>query len=228
MATDYEFFSLKSAESTQAEALERWSNKPVVVYAERQTNGKGRAGDSWLSADRSLAVSVTFRTQLPTSERSVLALVAGLCAHETLTHAGCEGIGIKWPNDLLNSQGAKVAGILVESSDWSVTVGIGANLWHQGDLVDDAGWLYTSDPGASLGPTLSRAFAERFLATADLPFNRPAFVERCVTVGTPITWEGGGSGVAVDVAIDGRLVVETATGIELLSSGAVRHVRSVS
>ena len=225
MATDYEFFSLESAGSTQIEARERWSEHPVAVYAERQTQGKGRGGDSWLSADRSLAVSVTFRTELPTSERSVLALVAGLCAHETLTKAGCDGLGIKWPNDVLNAQGAKVAGTLVESTGWAVTVGLGVNLWHRGDLVDNAGWLYASDPGASIGPRLSRAFTENLLRAAEIPFDRRAFVERCVTIGTAVTWDREASGMATDVTLDGRLVVEAATGIELLSSGAVRHIR---
>lgn len=226
MATDYEFFSLETIDSTQREAQQRWNGTPVVVYAESQTNGRGRSGNTWLSAERSVAVSVAFATKLPAEERSVLALVAGLCAHSVLSSEGFVDLGIKWPNDLLDGSGAKVAGTLVESSQWMVTVGLGVNLWSPESLVAGAGWLYDADPGTAPGLEISQRFAEALLLAAGEPFDRQSFVNTCVTVGSPITWDVGSSGVAVDIATDGRLVVETPKGVQLLSSGTIHHVRT--
>lgn len=226
MATNYEFFSLETVDSTQRQAQQRWNGSPVAVYAESQTEGRGRSGDSWLSASRSVAVSVAFETRLAPEDRSVLALVAGLCAHHVLSGEGFADLGIKWPNDLLDRSGAKVAGTLVESSHGTVTVGLGVNLWSPEKLVAGAGWLYDADPGPAPGIEISKRFAEALLQAAGEPFDRPAFVSRCVTVGSAITWDGGSSGVAVDIATDGRLVVETPQGIQLLSSGTIHHVRT--
>lgn len=227
MATDYEFFSLETVTSTQQEAQDRWNSKPVVVYAESQTGGRGRSGDSWMSAARSVAVSVAFETSLPARERSVLALVAGLCAHGVLSSEGFAELGIKWPNDLLDVSGFKVAGTLVESNQWVVVVGLGVNLWSPEALVEGAGWLYEDDPGPEPGIRMGQQFAEALLESAEEPFDRRSFVDQCVTIGTPISWDGGTSGVAVDIAPDGRLVVETAAGVQLLSSGAIHHVRTL-
>ena len=47
----------------------------------------------------------------------------------------------------------------------------------------------------------------------------------CHTIGREITWDPGGSGLAVDVDHDGALVVETDLERLTLHSGAVRHVR---
>lgn len=225
MATNYDLFLLDTVSSTQTEAQERWTSDPVVVIAGQQSEGRGRTGNRWFSADRSVAVSVTTSTKLPAQDRSVLAPIAGLAAHQILTSAGHEGLSIKWPNDLVDAHDAKVAGILVESDRWTVTVGLGINLWSSVELIDGAGWLFEQDPGPDHVVALGQAWAEAFLEAARQPFDRSGFADRCATVGQAITWNPMGSGMAVDVALDGRLVVDTQAGIVLLSSSEVHHVR---
>ena len=45
------------------------------------------------------------------------------------------------------------------------------------------------------------------------------------TIGEFVTWDPGGSGIAIDVDAAGGLVVETAGGRNILDSGVVRRVR---
>jgi biotin-(acetyl-CoA carboxylase) ligase len=46
-----------------------------------------------------------------------------------------------------------------------------------------------------------------------------------VTLGSEITWEPEGSGVAVDITAEGELVVERDGKRQTINSGAIRHVR---
>lgn len=92
---------------------------PLWVTAERQTGGRGRQGRSWTSLTGNLHASVAFSTLAPPQAAGQIALVAGLMVYDAvarttgLDHGGA--LRLKWPNDLLVN-GAKVAGILVESA----------------------------------------------------------------------------------------------------------------
>jgi BirA family biotin operon repressor/biotin-[acetyl-CoA-carboxylase] ligase len=92
----------------------------AVAVAERQTEGRGRLGRTWV--DSGLMLSVCLRPPPPVADWPRLTLVAA--------HAVAEAIGpaaaIKHPNDVL-VDGLKVAGILAEASEW-VVLGIGINV----------------------------------------------------------------------------------------------------
>ncbi len=86
----------------------------VVVFAESQTQGRGRLGRKWLSpAGKGLWFSVLLRPALRPQETTQLT-VASATALRRAIHAqtGLEP-EIKWPNDVL-VRGRKVAGILTE------------------------------------------------------------------------------------------------------------------
>jgi len=92
-----------------------------VVWAKRQSAGRGREDRSWDSADGNLFCSILLRPGGPVPE---LSFAAGIAAAEALFDGG---VSLKWPNDVLLN-GRKVAGILLEgSADWMV-IGIGINL----------------------------------------------------------------------------------------------------
>jgi len=120
----------------------------TAVVAERQTQGRGRLGRTWVSpAGLGLWVSVVLRPEVPAAQAPAITLAAGLAAAEAIeeeagraaAEAGQAAAGIvatlKWPNDVLLG-GRKVAGILTElrTVDQAVAhlvVGIGINV-HQG------------------------------------------------------------------------------------------------
>jgi len=99
----------------------------AVAVAEEQSEGRGRLGRSWHApAGTSVLVSVLLRPPIEAARLPELSLVAGGAVAEAI--AGMTGIDptIKFPNDVLVG-GRKLAGILAESSEGRVVLGIGVN-----------------------------------------------------------------------------------------------------
>jgi BirA family biotin operon repressor/biotin-[acetyl-CoA-carboxylase] ligase len=107
----------------------------LVIFAERQTAGRGRFGRSWASAaQRGLWFSLLLRPTLPTTQWPRLTTWAGVALAAAIENALGLATAIKWPNDIYLS-GRKVAGILAESgTDVNgrpfAVVGIGVNVNH--------------------------------------------------------------------------------------------------
>jgi BirA family transcriptional regulator, biotin operon repressor / biotin---[acetyl-CoA-carboxylase] ligase len=114
-------------------AVERGVPEGFVVFAERQTKGRGQYGRRWESAPfLGLWFSVLLRPALTLAESPKLTvLLAEAVAATIANETGCAPT-IKWPNDIYVS-GRKVAGVLVEgrmASDESyvAVAGIGINV----------------------------------------------------------------------------------------------------
>lgn len=108
-----------------------------VLFAERQTGGRGRRGRSWqspLGASLLLSVSRSFDGGL--ARLGGLSLVAGIAVAEALRASGFDAVGLKWPNDVvIEADGGlrKLGGLLVEgggehAGPVRAVVGIGLNV----------------------------------------------------------------------------------------------------
>ena len=140
-----------------------------------------------------------------------------------------EAVALEWPNDLV-AGGCKVGGLLTEAAGGVVAAGLGVNLWWPEPAVAGAGALWSEDPGPEAAPRLAAAWAASLLArVAAGPegWGREEYAARCATLGREVTWEPSGRGRAVEVAPDGGLVVETASGRRVLHAGEVHTVRPV-
>jgi biotin-[acetyl-CoA-carboxylase] ligase BirA-like protein len=104
----------------------------AVALAERQTEGRGRLGRTWV--DSALMFSVALRPPLPVADWPQLTLIAA----RAVTGAIGPEATIKDPNDVLVG-GRKVAGILAEAGE-RVVLGIGINVgsaaWPGAGFVD--------------------------------------------------------------------------------------------
>ena len=105
----------------------------LVVVADRQTAGRGRAGRTWQSASkRGLLFSVLLRPRKTPTEIAVFPLIAGLAVAEAIDEIASIRCSLKWPNDVLVN-GEKVAGILLttriagDAIDY-LNIGIGINV----------------------------------------------------------------------------------------------------
>ena len=137
----------------------------LLVFAERQTAGRGRFGRRWDSAPHaglwfSLLLRPTFA--LPLWVR--LTTWAGVCVAAAIERATGLAAHVKWPNDVLIG-GKKIAGILTEcSSDTAggmfAIVGIGLNVNH------DAMPPEIADRAASLRQLTGRTLDRSSLAAA--------------------------------------------------------------
>jgi len=111
-----------------------------VIYAEKQTEGRGRKARRWESPPGvGLYFSIVARPSQPVSCWPILNHVAGVAlaqAVEDLTAAQAVSrsleVDLKWPNDLMVS-GKKAAGILLETTGgagnpFGAVVGVGINV----------------------------------------------------------------------------------------------------
>ncbi len=107
----------------------------TVVWARRQTAGRGRRGRRWESPVGNLYFSVIMRPRVDTATGAQVSFVAALAIADAVAGILPAGARIeqKWPNDVL-VRGAKITGILLESSggaghsvDW-IVVGCGVNV----------------------------------------------------------------------------------------------------
>ena len=111
----------------------------AVAAADEQTEGRGRLGRNWQApSGTSILISVLLRPAVEPPRLPELSLVAGGAVAEAIADVTGIDPAIKFPNDVLVA-GKKVAGILAESSEGRVVLGIGVNV-NQGaeELPRDA------------------------------------------------------------------------------------------
>lgn len=105
----------------------------AVAVAEEQSEGRGRLGRRWQApAGTSVLVSVVLRPSVDAPRLPELSLIAGGAVAEAIAEVTGLEPAIKFPNDVL-LDGKKVAGILAESSDDRVVLGIGVNVNQTAD-----------------------------------------------------------------------------------------------
>lgn len=141
LLNDYHLLSYDVLDSTNEEAKRLAAgggSHGAVIWAKRQTNGRGRMNREWISAEGNLFVSVLLSPSKNVETCAQLSFVAALAVAETLEGIlpDQEGISCKWPNDVL-LEGKKLAGILLEAfsmpdergknRQW-VVVGVGINV----------------------------------------------------------------------------------------------------
>ncbi len=130
------FLFLEQTDSTNSFVLRNHNllqTPGLVVYAGRQSSGRGRAGRTWYSdLEGNLYASLVIHPGLPSDLLPAMTIFAGLSVFEALMKFGLKALSIKWPNDIL-VQGKKVCGILCESKEirkgeHAVVVGVGLNI----------------------------------------------------------------------------------------------------
>jgi BirA family biotin operon repressor/biotin-[acetyl-CoA-carboxylase] ligase len=100
----------------------------AVAVADEQTEGRGRLGRSWHAPHgSSLLFSIVLVPPVPPASLPELSLVAGAAVAQAIESETGLQTTVKHPNDVL-IDGRKVAGILAESSEGRVVLGIGVNV----------------------------------------------------------------------------------------------------
>lgn len=103
-----------------------------ACLAEWQQAGRGRRGRQWVSPYGSnLYLSLAWGFDEVPAGLGGLSLAAGVAVARALADLGIDGVGLKWPNDIVLANG-KLAGILVDvqgesAGPCSVIIGVGIN-----------------------------------------------------------------------------------------------------
>ncbi|MCP4992632.1 MAG: bifunctional biotin--[acetyl-CoA-carboxylase] ligase/biotin operon repressor BirA [Gammaproteobacteria bacterium] len=140
----------------------------TVCIAEQQTSGRGRRGRQWVSPYGSnLYLSLSWSFPGGPATVGGLSLAAGVALVRTIRSQGIEGVGLKWPNDIL-WQGSKLAGLLLEvvgeaGGPCRVVLGMGMNL----NLPEDAA-REIDQPWTDLGVLTGGRVIERNQIAASL------------------------------------------------------------
>jgi len=224
------FYPFRSVDSTQniARALAAdGAPEGTVVVADHQTQGRGRAGRSWLAEPgTNLLVSVLLRPPIPIPRVPQLSLLVATAAREAIEVQTGLPVRIRWPNDLMLA-GRKVAGILAEAASGGqgllhVVAGIGLNVnqtaFHQ-EVRERATSLAlaTGSPQERepLLEALLAAFHRWYTIYLETGFGpvRSAWRQHSATLGDWVTSGQEIAGTAVDLDADGALVVRTASGV---------------
>lgn len=121
---------VESTNAAVAAAGRTGASEGLVLVAEEQTCGRGRLDRSWVSpAGAGLTMSVLLRPVPTMKAWGWLPLAAGLALVNAVRALSETEVALKWPNDLLlGTAQAKAAGILAESGDGAVVLGVGVNV----------------------------------------------------------------------------------------------------
>ena len=105
----------------------------AVVATDEQTEGRGRLGRAWQAPPgSSVLFSIVLDPDVPSERLPELSLVAGAAVAEALSAEAKVETTVKHPNDVLIG-GRKVAGILAESAEGRVVLGVGVNVMQSRD-----------------------------------------------------------------------------------------------
>jgi len=209
LPSPYRLVELECIDSTNAEAkrlAEQGAPDCTVVWAKRQTAGRGRRGREWVSESGNLYFSILLRMPYPMEVMTQLSFVAANAVADAVQVAAPRGtfVNVKWPNDVL-VEGKKISGILMEGEPdfksgafkWLV-LGVGVNIASH-PVVEDGGYPATSlveqgVRGEGLAPALMLdTLAKRFLAGVatwrNLGFGpiRRHWLARARGIGGPVT-----------------------------------------
>jgi BirA family biotin operon repressor/biotin-[acetyl-CoA-carboxylase] ligase len=237
----YRLVSCDTVGSTNDEAkrlARAGTAESTVVWALRQTAGRGRRGRRWLSPAGNLYATFVLRPDAPPARAAQLGFVATLAIGEALRGMvpDPERIAYKWPNDVM-IEGRKIAGTLIEaevgeSGDLTLlVVGIGINLavapsdtevpaTSLAALCPDA-----PAPAAALEIVAARfdAWLRRWRATGFAPV-RSAWLAGAASFGQPIRVRLDDAelfGRFCDIDAQGNLLLDTAAGRRRISAGEV-------
>lgn len=201
-----------------------------VVWSLKQSAGRGRHGRVWESPEGNLYCSVLLRPETALSNIGQYSFVAALALRDTVqTYLPTMNVTLKWPNDVLVN-GKKISGILLESIEHGLIIGMGLNVAIEPTLSN---YLATSLASNGAKDIELSAILDRLLIALDYWYNtlrnkgfmpiRLAWLE-CAATG-PMTVRlphATLQGTFKDLDINGNLCLHLADGTErAIASGDV-------
>ena len=243
IARDIRYYTEIASTNTEAKNTPDAGNGTLFI-ADTQTAGRGRLGRGWASPPGcGIWMSLLLTPDIAPERIPQITLVTGMAVCRAI---GAPAM-IKWPNDIvigsktnakrcrdkseISYKAKKVCGILTEYSGGRVICGIGINVNTRAfpqELEHIATSLYLetgheTDRAAlaagvmnSFEPLYDRFLNSGFAALAD------EYTKSCVTIGREVTVTGAGDtvrGTATGITPDGGLVIDTADGQRIITSG---------
>jgi BirA family transcriptional regulator, biotin operon repressor / biotin---[acetyl-CoA-carboxylase] ligase len=235
------FDEIDSTNSAAMLAAQAGAAEGTVFLAERQTEGRGRGGNSWYSEGDAIYLSVVLRPKVSANDVLILSLATGLAVSFALEDTCAVVADLRWPNDVMLRE-KKLGGILCELNIEAANVrhavlGIGLNV-NQEEFPDGIRQVATSLfqetgkkwPRLELTAALLRALQDEYVKMQTAPaqamrsciarFEARSSYARGKRVA--VAEAGGFEGTTDGLDERGFLRVKTPTGPRLVVSGGVR------
>ena len=216
-----------STQSTIFDLAAQGAADRTVVVADYQAAGRGRRGRAWdAPPGTSLLMSILVRPRGTPDRWGGYSLASALTVADALARVAGLSTRLKWPNDVLVG-GRKIAGILLESRTPAagpgaaggaavIAVGIGVNLGQRAfpaalaaratSVVLETGRAVERD--AALSAVLEAFDGWRAQLEQDgLAPIRARWLALADTIGRRVSVDGV-TGVAIDLDVDGALVLQ--------------------
>ena len=227
----HHFRTLDSTNSKAYQLALNGAEEGEVVIAESQEKGKGRLGRQWFSPPfLNIYISVILRPKIPPHQASLITLMAAVATADAIRNFSGLLPVIKWPNDIL-LRDRKVAGLLNEIHSevdriHFVILGIGINVNMDEKMLSKEIRTVATSLKIETGQTVSR---KDFLQSLLLELERwyamfseeggavilEAWRDRAHIKGKQVKVTSFGGiliGKAIDVDLDGALLLETEDG----------------
>jgi BirA family biotin operon repressor/biotin-[acetyl-CoA-carboxylase] ligase len=217
----------------------------VTIFAEKQTQGRGRRGRTWIDSDgKSLLMSIVVMPGLLAEDFNVLTVLGAVAVCRTLQVSCGLKPTIKWPNDVLVS-GKKICGILVETrqddnkAPSTFVIGIGLNVNLTREQLPEILRDHATSISMELGNEIERTEIARQLLrnldslyqdviTGDLSDLEQRWKKLCLTGDEFLTLEQSGKtyrGRVHDLDLKDGLILQLESGV--LKSFRGEHVSVV-
>ena len=226
-----------TTESTNVDALAALASGAdtgLCFVAGEQTAGRGRQGRTWVSDPGAGLWCSTVIRDFPNTGR--LPLLAGLALIDAAAALDGPPLSVKWPNDVLATDGRKMAGILVEGRPDGAVIGIGINVDHSAQSlpVEHAtSWRLLCDNVPDRSTLLASLLASLHARlTSDWREARESYRQVCSTLGRDVVVEFPSSehvgGRAIDIDDEGHLLVNDGQTTRTVIAGDVVHATIAS
>jgi BirA family biotin operon repressor/biotin-[acetyl-CoA-carboxylase] ligase len=242
---EYNLLIYEEIDSTNSEAL-RLAKAGVdgkfVIWAQSQTQGRGRNGRSWASEKDNLFTSILLSPDCKSEALPQLSFVTAIAVYDALAnilkkHKSTATLSLKWPNDILIND-CKVAGILLESINVKavkrnyLVVGIGINI-NNAPLIEGRKITCLKDV---IGEELDSSYIfDKVLAYFDMYYKkwqsqgfidiRKNWLKKAHNINNVVTIDSGSnrvSGIFKDIDFSGAIRIKLACGrIYSLHAGEV-------
>jgi BirA family biotin operon repressor/biotin-[acetyl-CoA-carboxylase] ligase len=202
----YRYGTVESTQKIARQLLKNGVTRGSIIVADSQIEGRGRLNRTWLSPPGGLYCSIIIEGDHFLSVRAAVAVAA------TLHKMGIDAT-IKWPNDIM-VQGRKIAGILIEISGKDAILGVGIN--RESIPLETGTSLFKEGIQISRNHLLTCLY-DTLKETLKSPKKavRDTYKKFSVTLGKHVTIqlnEEELTGVALDIDMDGGLLIESKNG----------------
>lgn len=216
----------------------------TVIMADNQFAGRGQQESVWQSeAGKNISTSIYLKPSfLPLNKQFCLNIAVSLAVNEALSQFLPQTVQVKWPNDIYTN-GKKLGGILIENTLTgsfikSSVIGIGLNINQQqfrADLSDKAtSVIQILQKETALEAVMEKivVFMEKYyliLKSGNYTILQNDYLKHLYKFGTLAHYQQNGQvfeGKIVGVEESGRLVMETATGLQSFNFKEIEFIHT--